>query len=49
MSDSRDSRDSRDSSDILKRKINSARDLHSVVRSMKAIAAANVDQYENVA
>ncbi|PKH03964.1 F0F1 ATP synthase subunit gamma [Psychromonas sp. MB-3u-54] len=39
--------DSRDSSDILKRKINSARDLHSVVRSMKAIAAANAGQYEN--
>jgi len=31
----------------LRRKINSASDLHSVVRSMKAIAAANVGQYEN--
>lgn len=39
--------DGRDSSDVLKRKINSASDLHSVVRSMKAMAAANVGQYEN--
>ncbi|ABM02328.1 ATP synthase F1, H+-transporting two-sector ATPase gamma subunit [Psychromonas ingrahamii 37] len=39
--------DSIDSSDVLKRKINSASDLHSVVRSMKAMAAANVGQYEN--
>lgn len=39
--------DGKDSSDLLKRKINSASDLHSVVRSMKAMAAANVGQYEN--
>lgn len=31
----------------LQRKINSAADLHSVVRSMKAMAAANVGQYES--
>ncbi len=31
----------------LRRKISSAADLHSVVRSMKAMAAANVGQYEN--
>jgi len=31
----------------LRRKISSAAELHSVVRSMKAMAAANVGQYEN--
>lgn len=36
-----------DSSASLRRKINSATDLHSVVRSMKAMAAANAGQYEN--
>jgi F-type H+-transporting ATPase subunit gamma len=36
-----------DSGTSLQRKINSATDLHSVVRSMKAMAAANVGQYEN--
>lgn len=39
--------ESSDSSDTLKRKINSAADLHAVVRAMKAMAAANVGQYEN--
>jgi F-type H+-transporting ATPase subunit gamma len=33
----------------LKRKMNSADDLHSVVRSMKSIAAANISQYEQAA
>jgi F-type H+-transporting ATPase subunit gamma len=36
-----------ESSVTLKRKINSAADLHGVVRAMKAMAAANVGQYEN--
>lgn len=36
-----------DSTASLQRKINSAADLHSVVRSMKAMAAANVGQYES--
>lgn len=36
-----------DSSASLQHKINSATDLQSVVRSMKAIAAANVGQYES--
>jgi F-type H+-transporting ATPase subunit gamma len=36
-----------DSSAGLRRKINSAGDLQSVVRSMKALAAANIGQYEN--
>lgn len=37
----------KDSSISLQHKINSATDLHSVVRSMKAMAAANVGQYES--
>ncbi len=36
-----------ESSVTLKRKISSAADLHGVVRAMKAMAAANVGQYEN--
>jgi F-type H+-transporting ATPase subunit gamma len=36
-----------DSTAGLRRKINSAGDLQSVVRSMKALAAANIGQYEN--
>lgn len=36
-----------ESSDRLRQKISSAADLHSVVRSMKAMAAANVGQYES--
>lgn len=39
--------DTSGSSDSLKRKISSATDLYSVVRSMKAMAAANVGQYES--
>lgn len=31
----------------LQRKINSADDLRSVVRTMKAMAAANISQYEH--
>ena len=38
---------SSDNTASLQRKINSATDLHSVVRSMKAMAAANVGQYES--
>ncbi len=36
-----------DSTAALRRKINSAGDLQSVVRSMKALAAASIGQYEN--
>src|SRR6202453_3460108 len=36
-----------DSTGGLRRKINSAGDLQSVVRSMKALAAASIGQYEN--
>ncbi len=36
-----------DNSETLKRKISSAADLYAVVRAMKAMAAANVGQYEN--
>jgi F-type H+-transporting ATPase subunit gamma len=39
--------DGRDSSDVLKRKINSASDLYSVVHSIKVKATANIRQYEN--
>ncbi|MGB5447017.1 MAG: F0F1 ATP synthase subunit gamma, partial [Psychromonas sp.] len=39
--------ESSDNSETLKRKINSAADLYAVVRAMKAMAAANVGQYEN--
>ena len=39
--------ENKDSSDTLKRKINSAADLYGVVRAMKAMAAANVGQYES--
>jgi F-type H+-transporting ATPase subunit gamma len=32
--------------DLLRRRINSAEDLHSVVRTMKALAAVSIRQYE---
>ena len=35
-----------DTTNSLRRKINSARDLQSVVRTMKALAASSIGQYE---
>ncbi len=36
-----------DSSETLRRKIDGAADLQSVVRTMKALAASSISQYEN--